>query len=92
MLKSLVGPESTELQVKNQEKLSFKPVDLLDDLAFIYTNLSSIDYFCKSVVKDERSFKPEYLNQALRRLRLNKKFESISELEKFIQDIPKYTQ
>lgn len=77
--------------MKSPEKLSFKPVELLDDLAFIYTNLSHIEYFCKSVVKDERSFKPEYLNQALRRLRLNKRLESVGELEKFISAIPQYT-
>jgi hypothetical protein len=62
VLKSLVGPEGTEITIKNPEKVSFKPVELLDDLAFIYTKLSEIEFFCKSVVKDDRSFKPEYLN------------------------------
>ncbi len=62
VLKSLVGPEGTEITIKHPEKVSFKPVELLDDLAFIYTKLSEIEFFCKSVVKDDRSFKPEYLN------------------------------
>lgn len=62
VLKSLVGPEGSEIQVKDPDTLNFKPVQLLDDLAFIYTNLSHIEFFCKSVVRDERSFKIEYLN------------------------------
>jgi ubiquitin conjugation factor E4 B len=62
VLKYLVGPDGSENSIKNPEKVSFKPVDLLDDLAFIYTNLSQIEFFCRAVVKDDRSFKPEYIN------------------------------
>lgn len=85
MLKSLVGPEFREISIKNPEKVHFKPNELLDDLTFIYTNLSCIESFCKSVVKDERSFKLEYLNLAYRKLKVNKKHENLADLDKFIQ-------
>lgn len=77
MLKHLVGPECTQTQVKNPEAVAFKPIDVLSDLCVIYTNLAEIPHFCKSVVKDDRSFRPEYLNQALRRLKINKAVENI---------------
>jgi ubiquitin conjugation factor E4 B len=62
VLKQLVSPESTAIKVKNPDKLAFKPIELLADLTQIYTNLSEIEVFCQSVVKDDRSFKPEYLS------------------------------
>ena len=37
VLSTLVGPESTEIQVRNPDKINFKPVELLDDLSFIYS-------------------------------------------------------
>ena len=91
VLRSLVGPEGSETQIKNPEKVNFKPVELLNDIAFVYTKLQEIEYFCKAVVKDERSFKPEYLNLALRKLKINKRLENVVELEKFIQIIPQYS-
>ena len=73
VLKSLVGPDAAQLtQVKDPELLSFKPVELLADLATIYANLKDVDVFCRAVVKDERSFKFDYFNIALRKLKLNK--------------------
>lgn len=59
--------------IKNPEKVHFKPIELLDELVVIYTNLQENEYFCKAVVKDERSFKIDYLNQALRKLKVNKR-------------------
>ena len=62
VLSHLVGPECQRTQIKDAEGVSFKPVQLLSELCAIYANLSEIPHFCKSVVKDERSFKQEYLN------------------------------
>ena len=74
--------------MKNPEKLSFKPIELMKDLSVIYTNLSEFDHFCKAVVNDDRSFDKEHFNQALRRLKMAKVMENISEFEKFIHLIP----
>ena len=84
VLKSLVGPEFREISIKDPEKVAFKPSELLADLTFIYTNLSVIDHFCKAIVKDERSFKIEYLDLALRKLKVSKRHENLAEFEKFI--------
>lgn len=76
------GDQNT--QVKNPEKISFKPIELLKDLSVIYSNLSEFDHFCKAVVNDDRSFDSDNFNQALRRLKMNKVHENIQDFEKFI--------
>lgn len=48
--------------------------------------------FCRSVCKDERSFKVEYLNLALRKLRVERRYNNLGEFEKFIKIIPQYTK
>jgi len=50
----------------------------------IYTNLSSLDSFCKAVVKDERSFKIEYLHKASRVLKKRLGTYSNQDLENFV--------
>lgn len=72
VLKHLVGPESSQIQIKDPESVGLKPLKLLQELCTIYTNLQEIPYFCKSVAKDTRSFSPEYLVQALKRLKIGK--------------------
>lgn len=52
----------------------------------------SLDAFCTSVVKDDRSFKAEYLHLALRKLKMKKRFENIEKLEEFIKILPNYTE
>lgn len=79
-------------QVKNPEKISFKPIELLQDLSVIYGNLSEFEHFSRAVVNDDRSFSSDNFNQALRRLKLAKVQENLSDFEKFIQMIPQYTQ
>lgn len=79
-------------QIKNPEKVAFKPMELLKELAVIYGNLSEIDHFCRGVVKDDRSFSTDNFNQALRRLKANKSAENMTAFEKFVSLIPKYTQ
>ena len=91
MLKNIVDPESTIAHIKNPEKVAFKPTELLKDLSVIYGNLSEIDHFCKAVVKDDRSFKTDYFNQALRRLKMAKVGENLTDFEKFMTLLPKYT-
>lgn len=88
VLSHLVGDQCARTQIRDPDSVSFKPIPLLQELCTIYTNLSEIPHFCKSVVKDERSFKPEYLNQALRKLRISKVGMNLAELEKFIKKIP----
>lgn len=61
-MKHLVGPEMVRVQIKDPESVSFKQIKLLVELCTIYTNLQEIDYFCHCVVKDDRSFKAEYMN------------------------------
>jgi len=78
-------------QIKNPEKVAFKPMDLLRDLAVIYGNLSEIEHFCRGVVKDDRSFATDNFNQALRRLKAAKSGDNLSDFEKFVSLIPKYT-
>jgi ubiquitin conjugation factor E4 B len=91
VLKHLVGPEC--IQVRDPESVAFKPTQLMQDLCAIYTNLSEIPHFCKAVVKDERSFKPEYLGHALRRLKMARIVGlNLRDLEVFIQKMPQYTQ
>lgn len=58
------------------------------DMAIIYGNLSEIENFCVSVVRDPRSFSTDNFNQALRRLKISKVGENISDFEKFVQRIP----
>ena len=50
------------VQIKDPESVSFKQIKLLVELCTLYTNLQEIDYFCHCVVKDDRSFKAEYMN------------------------------
>jgi hypothetical protein len=86
---NLVGPNSqTRTSIKDPESVALDPIKLLKELCTIYTNLSVIPHFCSSVVKDERSFKPEYLNLALRKLRVSRASMDLQGLEKFIQMIP----
>lgn len=93
VLMNIVSPDSQQrTNIKDPESVAFRPVQLLKELATIYTNLSEIPHFCKSVVKDERSFRPEYLNLALRKLKISKVPMNLHGLEKFIASIPSYTQ
>lgn len=92
VLKHLVGPECSRVQIKDPESVSFKPAILLHELCTIYTNLQEIEYFCISVVKDERSFKPEYINQALRRLKISKMAFNQQKLEEFIKRVQHFSQ
>ncbi len=62
MLKNIVGPDCSLTQIKNPEKVAFKPLELLKDLCVIYSNLSEIEHFCKAVVKDDRSFSSDNFN------------------------------
>jgi len=62
VLMNLVGQDSHRIGVKDPESIGFKPIALLKELCTIYANLAGIAHFCKSVVKDDRSFRQEYFN------------------------------
>jgi hypothetical protein len=87
VLKHLVGPDMVRVQIKDPESVSFNQTKLLVELCTIYTNLQEIEFFCTCVVKDDRSFKPEYINQALRRLKMAKASFNQSQIEQFIAKV-----
>lgn len=62
VLNSLVGPDSQSYSIKNPEKVSLKPIQMILDMATIYGNLSEIENFCVSVVRDPRSFSTDNFN------------------------------
>ncbi|GIL86984.1 hypothetical protein Vretimale_14189 [Volvox reticuliferus] len=78
-LKYLVGPERRQLRVRNPEKYNFNARELLRGLVTVYLHVDSIDraiaansgggaaapVFAAAVGGDKRSFKPEYLLEAL---------------------------
>ena len=66
----------------------FKPVELLGQIISIYINLSQQENFCTSVVRDDRSFKLEYLYKSHRLLKKHRAEVNINELEIFIQKLP----
>jgi len=70
----------------------FKKTELISDLIVIYTNLSEIEAFCKAVVRDERSFRLEYLQKAHRQIKINNRLYDLSPLEKFIANVPAYQE
>ncbi len=73
-----------EIQIKDPESCHFKPVELITCLAMIYSNLQELNEVCKAIAKDERSFKLEYLQKALRILRKNHAVIDFDKFERLI--------
>lgn len=84
----LAGERCQNLKVKNAEKYHFKPKELITLLTETYMHFSKFDEFIKAVAGDERSYRPEILNEKvpsiLRRIRIS--------TEKFIQDFIKFSE
>lgn len=64
-LVSLVGPKCGELKVKEPEKYSFHPKQLLKALTTVYVNLADQDEFISAVARDTRSFRVEFFERAV---------------------------
>ncbi|KAA1469869.1 hypothetical protein DENSPDRAFT_835542 [Dentipellis sp. KUC8613] len=63
-LDALAGPRCQELKVKNKEKYSFNPRQLLSDVLQVYLNLSDQVNFVQAVARDGRSYKKELFEKA----------------------------
>ncbi|TFY76233.1 hypothetical protein EWM64_g7779 [Hericium alpestre] len=63
-LDALVGPRCQELKVKNKEKYSFNPRQLLSDVLQVYLNLSDQGEFVQAVARDGRSYRKELFEKA----------------------------
>jgi hypothetical protein len=87
-----VGPEVVEINIDKPEKVAFKMPELIGDLIHIYTNLGSFESFCKSVVKDDRSFKIQFLQKARMILKKKMGVYDLSELENFITKLSHFKQ
>lgn len=64
-LVSLVGPKCGELKVKNPEKYSFHPKQLLKALTTVYVNLAGEDEFISAIARDSRSFDTALFERAV---------------------------
>jgi len=84
VLKQLVGPECFEIKIKDPNAVHFNPKQLVSDLTIIYSNLQDIEEFCKKVVKDDRSFKLEYMNKALRVVKKTRSFNNTGDFANFV--------
>jgi len=60
----LVGPRSSELNVKNKEEYKFVPKLLINDFVEIFLNLGDSENFIEAVAKDARSYKPANFKKA----------------------------
>jgi len=58
-LKTLTGPERKNFKVKNLDKYSFKPGDVVAKITQIYINLGDSERFLSSVSGDGRSYSKE---------------------------------
>jgi ubiquitin conjugation factor E4 B len=67
-LTQLCGPKCRDLKVRNPEQYNFRPRQLLDQLVDIYLHLDS-EEFVAAVAKDDRSYRTELLENAIRHLR-----------------------
>eukprot|EP00968_Pinguiococcus_pyrenoidosus_P029352 scaffold8516_cov239-Pinguiococcus_pyrenoidosus.AAC.1 len=65
----LTGPKAKELNVENKAELEFRPLEVLANLATVYTNFSENEGFLTSVAKDQRSYNPQYFQKAITLLR-----------------------
>ncbi|TRM64104.1 ubiquitin elongating factor core-domain-containing protein [Schizophyllum amplum] len=63
-LNALIGARYQELHVRNPEKLSFKPRELLSDIIQIFINLSDQPDFVRAVANDGRSYSKELFERA----------------------------
>lgn len=63
-LEAIAGPKCSELKVKNPEKYSFNPKNLLINISKIFVNLSQEEEFINAVSRDGRSFKISTFNRA----------------------------
>lgn len=84
----LVNITSTKfVQLKAKfETLNFKPGKLLKDIVLTYTNLCFDKEFCEEVTKDERSYKPEEMLKAAKRIGNERSLDDgvIGKFEEFI--------
>ncbi|CDH08710.1 probable E4 ubiquitin-protein ligase UFD2 [Zygosaccharomyces bailii ISA1307] len=64
-LESLVGPKCGELKVKDPQKYSFNPKQLLKTLTTVYIHLSDEPSFVSAVARDGRSFRKELFERAV---------------------------
>jgi ubiquitin conjugation factor E4 B len=65
-LVQLVGPKCTDLKVKNPEKYSFNPKNLLSDIIDIYLHLAppNRNEFVIAVARDGRSYSAQHFRKA----------------------------
>jgi ubiquitin conjugation factor E4 B len=84
----LVGPKCTELKVRNPEKYSFKPRELLSNIVDIYLNLDSPE-FQLAVARDGRSYDAKYFQSAANVFRKYgvKSEQEVAKLESFIAKV-----
>jgi ubiquitin conjugation factor E4 B len=86
VLKKIVGPHCIELKVQNPKKYKFNPLKLLVDLVHIYTDLSTIEMFNKTVAGDT-NFDLEYMHKAKKLMKENRMYEECIRLSGFIKKI-----
>ncbi|KAH7885208.1 ubiquitin elongating factor core-domain-containing protein [Phlebopus sp. FC_14] len=68
-LEALVGPKCQELKVKEPEKYSFNPKQLLSDILQVYLNLRDQEEFARAVANDGRSYRKELFEIAAEKAR-----------------------
>jgi len=60
----LVGPRSSELNVKDKQKYQFVPKLMINDFMEIFLNLGNSENFIEAVARDARSYKPANFKKA----------------------------
>jgi len=79
-LKTLTGPERNNFRVKNFEKYSFKPGDVVAKICQIYKNLEKCPTFLEGVSNDGRSYSGDLFNWTHKVLEKINKFELASDM------------
>ncbi|KAJ3326826.1 hypothetical protein HDU93_002274 [Gonapodya sp. JEL0774] len=63
-LATLVGPKCMDLKVRDPERFSFNPKNLLKEIVQIFMNLSRRDEFVTAVAQDTRNYKRVFFDRA----------------------------
>lgn len=72
-LDQMVTQKGLKFKIKNPDRFYFEPKDLLIDLVTMYSNMSHLDKFKESVIKDGRSYSIETFEKAVKILNSTKK-------------------
>lgn len=78
----LASEKGLKLKIKNPERFHFEPKQLLVNLIMMYSNMSHMDKFKTSVIKDDRSYSNETFKRAVNIINSAKKGVFVDQVHK----------